>query len=686
MSSLMGDLKRKEVMEQHGSPETDIHKISPLLRMTLLTAQEGTKTEVMDFLAGQNAPKTVRTLVDDGSGTSSTPGDTTPGAIKGGITLTFTQVLQTQTLVKPTGTLADQFKDRTRDVTFADAAEAAQQGVSMTEQTLGVTTKTFANTNDLREYMSALMGDLKRKEVMEQHSSPETDSRKISPLLRVALAASSKTDAKDQVMTFLASADAPKTIHMLVDDGSGTSSTPGADTTPGKITGGITVTLTQVLQTQTLRDTNGPLANQFKDRTRDVTFADAAEAARQGISMTEQTLGTVTRTFNTTDDLRDYMSALMGDLKRKEVMEQHSSPETDVSKISPLLRVTLAASSKTEAKDQVTSFLASADAPKTVRTLVEDASGTSTTPGDTGTTPGKITGGITVAFTQVLQTQTLLKATGTLAEQFKDRTSDVTFADAAEAAQQGVGMTEQTIGTVVRTFATTDDLRDYMSVLMGDLKRKEVMEQHSSPETDSRKISPLLRVTLSSSAKTEAKNQVMTFLASGAAPKTVGVLVDDGSGTSTTPGTDTGTTPGKITGGITVSFTQVLQDQTLVKPTGTLADQFRDRSSDVTFADAAAAAQQGVSMTEQTLGTITKTFTSTNDLRDYISSLIGNLKRKEVMEQHNSPETDTHKISPLLRITMSPSTKTEAKDQVLSFLAAENSLHAVPLLVDDGAA
>jgi hypothetical protein len=592
-------------------------------------------------------------------------------------------VLQDQTLRKTGGALADQFKDRTTDVTFADAAEAARQGVDMSEQTVASSTRTFASTDELRAYMSSLMGDLKRKEVMEQHGSPETDIHKISPLLRMTLL-TAQEGTKTEVMDFLAGQNAPKTVRTLVDDGSGTSSTPG-DTTPGAIKGGITLTFTQVLQTQTLVKPTGTLADQFKDRTRDVTFADAAEAAQQGVSMTEQTLGVTTKTFANTNDLREYMSALMGDLKRKEVMEQHSSPETDSRKISPLLRVALAASSKTDAKDQVMTFLASADAPKTIHMLVDDGSGTSSTPG-ADTTPGKITGGITVTLTQVLQTQTLRDTNGPLANQFKDRTRDVTFADAAEAARQGISMTEQTLGTVTRTFNTTDDLRDYMSALMGDLKRKEVMEQHSSPETDSRKISPLLRVTLSSSAKTEAKNQVMTFLASGAAPKTVGVLVDDGSGTSTTPGTDTGTTPGKITGGITVSFTQVLQDQTLVKPTGTLADQFRDRSSDVTFADAAAAAQQGVSMTEQTLGTITKTFTSTNDLRDYISSLIGNLKRKEVMEQHNSPETDTHKISPLLRITMSPSTKTEAKDQVLSFLAAENSLHAVPLLVDDGAA
>ena len=68
-----------------------------------------------------------------------------------------------------------------------------------------------------------------------------------------------------------------------------------------------------------------------------------------------------------------------------------------------------------------------------------------------------------------------------VAGDFQDWTSDLTFADATEAKAHNVAMTEQTIGTSTKTFATLDDLNDYMSTLMTDLKRQEVTAQHATP-------------------------------------------------------------------------------------------------------------------------------------------------------------------------------------------------------------
>jgi hypothetical protein len=64
-----------------------------------------------------------------------------------------------------------------------------------------------------------------------------------------------------------------------------TGSTGGSSGSPGNSSPSFTANFAEVLQDQTLRKTGGALADQFKDRTTDVTFADAAEAARQGVDM-----------------------------------------------------------------------------------------------------------------------------------------------------------------------------------------------------------------------------------------------------------------------------------------------------------------------------------------------------------------------------------------------------------------
>src|SRR5581483_645033 len=146
----------------------DTHKISPVLLMSVSAATADIETEAKDFLNSDDCPKTVAVVAQtsNASGSSSD----SPTKIPGGITVTFAQTLQDQILLNPNSGAADAFLDPSRDLAFADAAEATDQGVQVAERIVGQITKTFSDLNELRDYLSGLMTDLKRKEVMAQHS------------------------------------------------------------------------------------------------------------------------------------------------------------------------------------------------------------------------------------------------------------------------------------------------------------------------------------------------------------------------------------------------------------------------------------------------------------------------------------------------------------------------------------